>query len=183
MTSNPGSTFDSSVPLDAIAWDLLELLQSDGRLSFSELGRRVGLSAPAVADRVRRLEEAGVITGYRAQVNPDAVGMPITAFVRLRLTGAGSEDVVEVARTLPEVREIHGITGEDAYLLKVTVTSVRHLEQLRSELMCCGQSTTAIVLSSPVIDRPIARSAAAPRSPGAGTTGSAAGHGGAGGAS
>jgi Lrp/AsnC family transcriptional regulator, leucine-responsive regulatory protein len=155
---------DSAVVLDSIAWDILQCLQTDARISWSELGRRVGLSAPAVADRVRRMEDAGVIAGYHARVNLDAVGLPILAFVRLRSAGdTRCDELLQLALSLPEVLECHGITGEDAYIAKVAVRSVAHLEQVRATLMTCGQSTTAVVLSSPLPWRPVSSVEPQPR--------------------
>ena len=154
-------TLDSSTLLDPIGWDLLCCLQEDARSSWSELGRRVGLSAPAVAERVRRMEEAGIITGYHAAVDLDAVGLPIVAFVRLRSSGdSRCDELLDLALSLPEVLECHGITGEDAYIAKVAVRSVAHLEQVRATLMTCGQSTTAVVLSSPLRRRSVGPPAA-----------------------
>lgn len=137
--------------LDEIGWKLLLALQEDARLSFAELGRRVGLSLPAVAERVRRLEEAGLITGYHAKLDPHKLGAPVAAFIRLRSTGDRYRQVQALARELPEVLECHHLTGGDAFIMKVVVSSIAHLEKLIGRLTPYGQTTTSIVLSSPVV--------------------------------
>lgn len=142
--------------LDALDWRIVEALQEDGRLSWSELGRRVGLSQPAVAERVRRLEEAGVILGYHAVVDPARLGLGIRAFVRLRLGHGLEERLYARVALLPEVLECHRITGEDCLILQVAVASVQHLEQLLDQLKPFGMASTSIVLSSVVSHRPIA---------------------------
>jgi Lrp/AsnC family leucine-responsive transcriptional regulator len=137
--------------LDEIGWKLLLALQEDARLSFAELGRRVGLSLPAVAERVRRLEEAGLITGYHAKLDPHKLGASVAAFIRLRSTGDRYRQVQALARELPEVLECHHLTGGDAFIMKVVVSSIAHLEKLIGRLTPYGQTTTSIVLSSPVV--------------------------------
>lgn len=136
--------------LDPIGRRLLAALQEDARLTYGELGARVGLSPPAVAERMRRLEEAGVITGYRAQIDMAKLGVPITAFIRCNSPGP---QIGAIARAAPEVLECHRVTGSDAFILKVVVASVAHLETLIDRFLPYGQSTTSIVLSSPVPER------------------------------
>lgn len=147
-------TFDTGRLLDAVGWKLLALLQEDGRRSFSELGRAVGLSAPAVAERVRRLEEAGVISGYHASVRLDRVGWTIRAFIRLSGIGSEAPQVAAVIAGMPEVLECHRVTGEDSYILSVVARSTAHLEQLVDRLLPFGRVTTSLILSSPVPWRP-----------------------------
>jgi Lrp/AsnC family leucine-responsive transcriptional regulator len=144
--------------LDEIDWCVLRELQADARLSYSELGRRVGLSPPAVTERVRRLEETGVIAGYRAVVDPEGVGLPITAFVRSRISGNDDtvSEIVALAAAAPEVLECHRITGDDCYLMKVAVRSVADLERVLARFVAFGPTTTSIVLSSPVTSKVIA---------------------------
>ncbi|HMQ33115.1 MAG TPA: Lrp/AsnC family transcriptional regulator [Chloroflexaceae bacterium] len=147
-------TFESGRLLDAVGWKLLALLQEDGRRSFSELGRAVGLSAPAVAERVRRLEEAGIISGYRASVRLDRIGWTIRAFIRLSGIGSEAPQVAAVITAMPEVLECHRVTGEDSYILTVVARSTTHLEQLVDRLLPFGRVTTSLILSSPVPWRP-----------------------------
>ena len=144
---------------DDINCRVLEELQRDARLSLAELGRRVGLSAPAVAERLSRLERQGVIAGYRAEVDPAAVGFPLTAVVRVRPAPRQLPKVAEVARATPEVVECHRITGEDCFFLKAHVRSVAHLEEVIDRFTPYGQTTTSIVQSSPVPVRGLALAA------------------------
>lgn len=141
--------------LDEIDWRILEELQEDGRVSYTELGRRVALTAPAVAERVRRLEEAGVIKGFHADVDATKVGFPITAFVRWTSSGPDCAHLGEVAKDVPEIVECNRVTGEASYILKILARSVGHLEQLIDGLMPYGSTITSVVLSSPVVHRPV----------------------------
>lgn len=148
-------TLDTRKLLDDVGRKLINELQQDARLSFAELGRRVGLSLPAVAERVRRMEEAGIITGYRAEVSPKAMGLPILAFIRLNTVGGQYPAIIVLAQDLPEVLECHHLTGTDSFIMKVTASSIPHLEQLIARLSSYGQTATSIVLSSPVTKRVI----------------------------
>lgn len=141
--------------LDETGRQILKILQEDGRISFNELGRRVGLSSPAVAERVRRMEEAGVILGYKAVVDQTRVGYPITAIIRLSTQVTNLPHADELALSIPEVLECHHLTGSDGVLLKVIVSSVMHLEEVISQMGGAGMTTTAIVLSSPIVGRAI----------------------------
>ncbi|HVF29429.1 MAG TPA: Lrp/AsnC family transcriptional regulator [Pyrinomonadaceae bacterium] len=141
--------------IDEIDRKVLRELQQDARLSYAELGRRVGLTTPAVIERVRKLEDAGVITGYRAEIDPAKVGLPITAFVRMSITGVDYSHIIEVAEQSNEVLECHRGTGGDSFIIKVAVSSVEHLQQVIDKLTPYGITTTAIVLSSPVKSRVI----------------------------
>ena len=141
--------------LDPISWRILAELQADARLSFAEIGRRVGLSTPAAAERVRRLEESGVITGYSARIDASAIGLPVAAFIRIRLAGAESQAkrLTALAGELPEVLECHRCTGDESFILKVRVPSVAGLQKLIDRLTPYGMTSTSIILSSPV-ERP-----------------------------
>jgi Lrp/AsnC family transcriptional regulator, leucine-responsive regulatory protein len=139
--------------LDETGWRILAELQDNARISFSELGRRVALTPPAVAERVRRMEEAGIIAGYRAQPDHERIGLPITAFIRWTATGNDCAYLGDVAREIPEVVECHRVTGEESYVVKVVVESVKHLEELIDRMMPYGETKTSVVLSSPVTHR------------------------------
>ena len=134
--------------LDETGWLLLEELQQNARLSYSELGQRVGLSAPAVADRIHRMEETGIITGYRVEVNRSKLGLPVTAIIRLAsVAGQSCTIVSQRVSEIPEVLECSRVTGGDCVIVKVAATSVTHLERLIDQLTLYGQPTTSIVLS------------------------------------
>ena len=136
--------------LDEANLRLLAELQLDARLSFAELGRRVGLSSPAVAERLGRLEETGVITGYRAEIDPRAVGFTLGVVIRIRPAPRELRKVAELAQRTPEVVECHRITGEDCYFMKAYVRDVEHLEELIDQFAVYGQTTSSIMQTSPV---------------------------------
>lgn len=140
--------------LDEINRDLIDLLQVDGRMSYRELGQRVGLTAPAVAERVRKLEDAGVITGYRAIVDYEQLGFPILCVIRLN-TPRMASGVDEKLRALPEVIEANRVTGSESHVIRARVRSTHHLEEVLHHLWEDGDSTTNIVTSSPVPRRPM----------------------------
>ncbi len=136
--------------LDAVNIRLLEELQRDPRLTMTELGRRVGMSSPAVTERVRRLESAGVITGYRLEVNPAALGLPLTAYIRVRPDPGQLPRVAELAQQIPEVVECHRITGEDCFIVKVHLPALDQLDRILDRFLAYGLTTTSLVQSSPV---------------------------------
>jgi Lrp/AsnC family leucine-responsive transcriptional regulator len=131
-------------------------LQDDARVSMAELGRRVGLSAPAVTERLQRLEADGVIRAYHADVDPQALGLTLTAVIRVRPAPGQLANVAELARETEEVVECHRVTGDDCYFMKAHVRDVTHLEQVIDRFVVLGQTTTSIVQSSPVPRRGIA---------------------------
>ena len=143
--------------LDRIAWKIIEELQQDARISWAELGRRVGLTTPAVAERVHRLEKLGVIRGFHADISLERLGMPIMIFVRLSM--AGPESLVrsfqQQVKNWEEVLECHRVTGSDSFIVKARVVSVEHLEIFLDNLGHYGTTSTATVLSSPVLKRTI----------------------------
>jgi Lrp/AsnC family transcriptional regulator, leucine-responsive regulatory protein len=141
--------------LDPVNVRLLEALHEDPRLSMSELARRVGMSAPAVTERVQRLRRSGVISGFRMDVDPVALGMPVTAFVRVRPGPGQLPKVAEAARDTPEVVECHRITGEDCFILKLHGSSIADLEATLDRFLMFGQTTTSIVVTTPVPPRPL----------------------------
>jgi Lrp/AsnC family leucine-responsive transcriptional regulator len=134
---------------------IIEELQAEARLSMAELGRRVSLSPPAVAERVQRLERAGVITGYHASVNPKAIGYPLAAVVRVRPLSRQLHKIPEVAREIPEVVECYRITGEDCFFVKLHLRAMEDLEPILDRFVLYGQTTTSIVHSAPVGPRPL----------------------------
>jgi Lrp/AsnC family leucine-responsive transcriptional regulator len=139
--------------LDAVDVQILRALAEDPRLSRSAVARRVGMSAPAVTERVQRLEATGVIRGYRLDVDPAAVGLPVAAWVRVRPGPGQLMKIAELAAGIPEVVECHRITGEDCFLLKVHVSAVDALETVLDRFLLYGQTTSSIVQSSPVPPR------------------------------
>jgi Lrp/AsnC family leucine-responsive transcriptional regulator len=136
--------------LDATNCRLLEELQADARLSLAELGRRVGLSSPAVAERLQRLEADGVIAGYTARVNPRAVGYSLSVLIRVRPAPRQLAKVAEEARATPEVVECHRVTGEDCFFMIAHVRDVEHLEEVIDRFVVFGQTMSSIMQSSPV---------------------------------
>jgi len=139
--------------LDDANLRLLVELQQDARLSFAELGRRVGLSSPAVAERLARLEETGVIKGYRAEIDPRAVGFTLGVVIRIRPAPRELHKVADLAQRTPEVVECHRVTGEDCYFMKAFVRDVEHLEEVIDQFAIYGQTTSSIMQKSPVPGR------------------------------
>jgi Lrp/AsnC family transcriptional regulator, leucine-responsive regulatory protein len=129
---------------------ILQELQGDGRVGMAELGRRIGMSAPAVAERVQRLERAGIIAGYRAEIDPARVGFPVAAVVRIRPAPGQLQRIPEVARETPEVVECYRITGEDCYLIKLYLPAIDDLEEVLDRFTPYGLTTTSIIHSAPV---------------------------------
>jgi Lrp/AsnC family leucine-responsive transcriptional regulator len=144
------------IALDRTDWRLLAELQRDGRATYAELARAVAMSPSAVAERVRRLEEAGVIAGYRAAVDPERVGLTVMAFVRLRYPTGNYRPFHAMLDTTPEIVEAHHVTGEDCFVLKVLARSMRHLEEVTGRISGLGAVTTSVVYSSPLSGRAIA---------------------------
>ena len=141
--------------LDATDWQILRELQRDARLSYNELGRRVSLSAPAAAERVRKLEDRGVITGYSAQINQAKLGLPLLAFIQLHCDPGKCLLKTSSADEFPEILEIHKLSGAHCTLLKVAVSSMEHLEAFNERLGSHGPLISNIVTSSPFMSRMI----------------------------
>jgi Lrp/AsnC family leucine-responsive transcriptional regulator len=152
--SRNGASADSA-PLDATNRRLLAELQIDARLSLAELGRRVGLSSPAVAERLQRLERDDVIVGYSVQLNPKALGLPLTVVIRVRPGPRELHLVADAARQTPEIVDCRRVTGDDCYVMTAHVRSVEHLEEVIDGFAVYGQTTTSLVQSSPVPPRGI----------------------------
>jgi Lrp/AsnC family leucine-responsive transcriptional regulator len=146
----PGVNAVNIPKIDQTDRKIIGELTTDGRVSLAELGRRVNLSSPAVAERVQRLERAGVITGYRAELNPRALGYQLTAIVRIKPAPGQLPRIPELAAEIAEVSECHRITGEDCFYLKVYLRSIDELSDLLDRFLVYGETTTSIVNASPI---------------------------------
>ena len=136
--------------LDKVNLRILTELRDSPRLPMAELARRIGMSAPSVTERVQRLERAGVIAGYRLDIDPAAVGLPVTAFARIRPMPGSLPKIAELAATLPAVTECYRITGEDCFLIKLHASAIEQLEETLDQFLVYGNTTTSIVVSTPV---------------------------------
>lgn len=141
--------------IDEIDWKILKELQENARQSFAEMGRRIGLTTPAVIERIRKLEDAKIIAGYRVEIDTAKVGLPITAFIRMSISGVDYSHIIQTVENSKEVLECHRGTGNDSFIMKVAVSDVEHLQNLIDKLTPYGMTTTSIVLSSPVKRRVI----------------------------
>ncbi len=144
-----------ALQIDAVGWKLLRLLQENARLSFRQIGEAIGLTAPAVAERVRRMEDAGILSGYHAEVDLAKVGLPVMVFVHLTSNANQSRRIRTAVMDMPEVIECYCVTGNESYILKVAVASVPRLEHLLIELTEFGEVRTSLVLSAQVTRRVI----------------------------
>jgi Lrp/AsnC family leucine-responsive transcriptional regulator len=144
-----------SLQLDAIDHNILTELQANARIPFAELGRRVGLSTPAVTERVRRMEDAEVILRYAAAVDPTKVGLPVRAFIKITVSGDKLKYYNELSQRIPEVLECHRVTGAESYILQVAVRDMGHLEAVIDSLMPYTSTNTSMVLNSPVPWHPV----------------------------
>ena len=145
----------SSFGLDKVDTDILSALQADGRQTIAQLSRVLNMSNSAVAERVRRLEESGVIRGYSAVVDASRLGFTIMAYLRLRYPSSIYEPLHTLLAEIPEVIEAHHVTGEDCFIMKVVATSMQHLEQVSGRIGTLGSVTTSVVYSSPLQPRPL----------------------------
>src|SRR5262249_45039294 len=132
---------------------LLRLLEKNPRAPISQLARRIGMSNPAVKERILRLEETGILAGYRLELNPKELGYHVTAFVRVRPLPGHLNKIAELAQAIPEVTDCHRVTGEDCFILKVFLKEVSSLDRVLYKFLAHGQTTTSIVQSSPVLPR------------------------------
>ena len=141
--------------LDTKAWKILAAIQRDARMSLKNLADEAGLCLPATSERLKRLEEAGIIDGYRALINPETVGYGVLAIIGITTLQPGKARLIEVLKGLPEVLECLHVTGQDSYLLRVVTRNIRHLERFVGEINHYGETRTAIVMSTPIALRPI----------------------------
>ncbi|PVX82867.1 AsnC family transcriptional regulator [Paraburkholderia unamae] len=148
--------------MDDLDWKVLSLLQENGRVTYTELARQVGLSVPAVTERVRRLEESGVIEGYSARVNPVAAGYPIMALIGITVQQSAKTKFLKLLGTIDEVLECHHVTGADSYVIRLVAASVADLERLIQRINLYGETRTSIVMSTPLPARAVQRPTARP---------------------
>lgn len=165
---------DGKSLLDETNTRLLDVLTADPRASAAEVARRLGMSAPAVRERLARLAEAGVIRGYRVDIDPAALGLPVAAWVRVRPGPGQLPRIAELAARTPQVSECHRISGEDCFLLKVHVAGIEALEAVLDQFLLYGQTTSSFVVSTPVPPRTPAAGTPAGATPAAGTAGGGA---------
>jgi Lrp/AsnC family leucine-responsive transcriptional regulator len=144
---------DSTALMDKYGRKLLTELQMNARLSVAELGRRIGLSPTATSERLKQMEEVGIVHGYTVDIDREALGLEVMAFIRMSCPGQNYHRFIEYVQTLEEIRECHHLTGGDDFLLKVTTTSMADLEALIEALLGYGNPVTSLVLSSPVEHR------------------------------
>lgn len=133
--------------------ELLRLLQKNPRISISDLARRVEMSNPAVKERVLRLEESGIVGGYRLELSAKDLGFEVLAFVRVRPLPGRLHKIAELAQAIPEITECHRITGEDCFIMKIYLKEISSLDHVLDQFLAHGQTTTSIVQSSPVPSR------------------------------
>jgi Lrp/AsnC family leucine-responsive transcriptional regulator len=145
---NQQIAFDAVNGLDEVDWRILGELQANARQTFAELGRQVGLTAPAVAERVRRLEDTGIITGYHAEINTERLGLHLTAYMRYSTPTMSYAKIEPIIKSYPEILECHRVTGDDCFVMRIAVASIAHLESLINRLTPYGTMTTSLVLSS-----------------------------------
>jgi Lrp/AsnC family leucine-responsive transcriptional regulator len=141
---------DYAALLDVHGRKLLNELQANSRLSIAELGRRVGLSPTATGERLKQMEEIGILHGYTVEIDREALGLEVLAFIRMSCPGQNYHRFLHYVQTLEEVRECHHLTGGDDFLLKATTTNLVDLEALIEALLPYGNPVTSLVLSSPV---------------------------------
>jgi Lrp/AsnC family transcriptional regulator, leucine-responsive regulatory protein len=141
--------------MDVTDYKIIEMLQTDGRISMKDLGKIVGLTSPAVSERVKRLEESGIITGYKAIVNPEKLNKIIKAFITVGLPGDKYKEFLELAENKNSIIECHHITGDDCLVLKVIVKNMDELERLIDDIKALGRTKTSVILSTPIETKPI----------------------------
>lgn len=146
-------SFENKPHLDDTDWTILYEMQKDARVTFKELGSRVGLSAPATAERVRKMEDWGIITGYRVEIDRKKVGLLLTAWIRLSTTKEQGARLGEKLREIPEILECSLVAGPDSFLMKVSASDMDHLKHLIDNFSQYGTSVTSIELSTTIANR------------------------------
>jgi Lrp/AsnC family leucine-responsive transcriptional regulator len=141
--------------IDEVDWQILSVLQQEARISFKELGQRIGLTGTAIAERVRKLEDEGIIEGYTIKLNREKIGLPVMVFFKLRVKVEHCKRLRELAIELPEIIEAHRVVGNEYYILKVVLPSMQHLETIMSKFLQLGAMDVSIVLSTTVTDKSI----------------------------
>jgi Lrp/AsnC family transcriptional regulator, leucine-responsive regulatory protein len=139
--------------LDEIDWQILSILQSEARISFKEIGQRIGLTGTAIAERVRKLEDESIIEGYSVKLNREKIGLPVTAFFKLRVNAESCKQMRELAIALPEVIEAHRVVGNEHYILQVVLSSMQDLEAIMEKFLPLGSVDISIILSTPVANK------------------------------
>ena len=136
--------------LDKLDWKILTEMQKNARISFSDLGKAIGLTAPAVTERIHKLEEAGIINGYHANVNIEKLGYPIRAIIHMKLVSGKFEDIMRHLNNIPQIYECNHITGNDCFMMKIAIRQTAELEIILNGLKDFGGTSTSIVLSTPI---------------------------------
>lgn len=157
LRKNANFALKNTAVMDDLDWKIVTLLQANGRISYTELARQVHLSVPAVTERVKRLEAAGVIEGYTARINPAAAGYPVGALIGITVPQPAKAKFLRLLETIPEVVECHHVTGADSYMMRLAAISMTHLEQLIERINLYGETRTSIVMSTPLPARGLAR--------------------------
>jgi Lrp/AsnC family transcriptional regulator, leucine-responsive regulatory protein len=139
--------------LDEIDWQILSILQVEARISFKELGQRIGLTGTAIAERVRKLEDEGIIEGYSIKLNREKIGLPVMAFFKLRVNVESCKQMRELAIALPEVIAAYRVVGNEHYILQVVLPSMQHLESIMEKFLQLGSVDVSIILSTPVTNK------------------------------
>jgi Lrp/AsnC family transcriptional regulator, leucine-responsive regulatory protein len=139
--------------LDEIDWQIISILQLEARISFKELGQRIGLTGTAIAERVRKLEDEGIIESYSIKLNREKIGLPVMAFFKLRVNAESCRQMRELAIALPEVIEAHRVVGNEHYILQVVLPSMQDLEAIMEKFLPLGSVDISIILSTPVANK------------------------------
>lgn len=141
--------------IDETSWEIMHYLQADARLSYAEIGKRIGLTAPAIAERIRKLEAQGIISGYHAHINYDALGLSLMGIVNINNTYTNSSKITEIAQELPEVLSCDILTGDQSHMMRIVARTRAHLLQVLENFLEYGQTSTQIVLEQPIAFKPL----------------------------